>query len=383
MAKQERLANIMPHELISKLWRITYDLHGGMNSGHFVVHTDHCNIVVKKNEKGMPYIDLAGVDEEVALDFVKTVQGNMEGFTCCEVEEARAAREAQGMVGHPTDRDFLEMVRANYIMNCPVTESAVQNANLIFGPDLAGVRRRTVHRPPEAVPTDFVHIPWIFLDRHQVVVLTADVMFVNGVPILVSLARGLNLLTCEFLPVQTVKSLASCIDQIKHLYRHGGFTVGTILMDNKFEKVRPLVLNLHINTTAAKEHVPEIERRIRLVKERGRGYLLNTLPFKKMPQLILIELISYHAVLWLNAFPSKSGISQTLSPCKTVLRHRLDLKKHCRAPFGSYCKAPDKQHVIPRHASNRTWPHGEFTRHLCFLIWKLAKKSNGGSSPPA
>ena len=60
-----------------------------------------------------------------------------------------------------------------------------------------------------------------------------------------------------------------------------------------------------------------------------------------MPQLILIELI-YHAVLWLIAFPSKSGVSQTLSPRVIVLRHRLDFKKHCRAPFGSYCKAHDE-----------------------------------------
>jgi hypothetical protein len=317
------IANMVPLELISKLWRITYDSHGGMNRGHFVVHTDHGNIVVQKNEKGMPYINLAGVDGEVALDFVQTVRGNMEGFTRREVEEARAAREAQGMVGHPTNR-----------------ESAVKNANLIFGPDLAGVRGRTARRPPEAVRTDFVHIPPIFLDRHRVVVLTADVMFVNGVPFLVSLARGLNLLTCEFLPVRTTKSLASRIEDIKHLYGRGGFTVGTILMDNEFKKVRALVPSLHINTTAAKDHVPEIERCIRLIKEWGRGYL-NTLPFQKIPQLILIELI-YHAVLWLNAFPSKSGVSDTLSPRKIVLRHRLDFKKHCQAPFGSYCEAHDE-----------------------------------------
>ncbi len=57
-----------------------------------------------------------------------------------------------------------------------------------------------------------------------------------------------------------------------------------------------------------------------------------------MPQLILIELI-YHVVLWLNAFPSKSGISKTLSPPEIVLRHRLDFKKHCKASFVSYCEA--------------------------------------------
>ncbi len=93
-------------------------------------------------------------------------------------------------------------------------------------------------------------------------------------------------------------------------------------MDNEVEKLRPLVPGLNINTTAAKEHVPKIKRRIWLIKESGRA-LLNTLPFKKMPQIILIELI-YHVVLWLNAFPSKSGVSDTLSPQEIVLRHRLD-----------------------------------------------------------
>jgi hypothetical protein len=111
-------------------------------------------------------------------------------------------------------------------------------------------------------------------------------------------------------------------------------------MDNEFEKVWPLVPGLNLNTTAAKEHVPKIKRRIRVIKEQGRA-LLNTLPYKKMPQLILIELL-YHVVLWVNAFPSKSGISETLSPREIVLQHRLDFAKHCRAPFGSYCKAHDE-----------------------------------------
>ena len=335
------IANIVPLEMISKIWRITYDSAGGMNAGHFVIHTDQGNIVVRKNSKGMPFIDLDGVDGEMALDFVQTIRGNYDGFTRREVEEARAAREAQGMMGHPTDRDFLGMVRANMIHNCPVTASAAENANRIFGPDLAGVRGRTVRRPPEAVRTDYVQLPRVIMERYRVVVLTADVMFVNKVPFLVSQSRGLNLITCEFLPgKRTAKSLAARIDDIKHLYARGGFVVGTILMDNEFEKVRPLVPGLNLNTTAAKEHVPEIERRIRLIKERGRA-LLNTLPYKKMPQLILIELI-YHVVLWLNAFPSTSGVSETLSPREIVLRHRLDFAKHCRAPFGSYCEAHDE-----------------------------------------
>jgi hypothetical protein len=57
------------------------------------------------------------------------------------------------------------------------------------------------------------------MERYRVVVLTADVMFVNKVPFLVSQSRGLNLITCEFLPgKRTAKSLAARIDDIKHLY---------------------------------------------------------------------------------------------------------------------------------------------------------------------
>ncbi len=111
-------------------------------------------------------------------------------------------------------------------------------------------------------------------------------------------------------------------------------------MDNEFEKVRVLILILVVNTTAAKEHMPEVERRIRLIKEGGRG-ILNTLLMKKMPQIILIELI-YYVVLWLNAFQTKSGVSKMLLPRKIVYRHKLDFTKHCKTQFGTYCKAHDE-----------------------------------------
>jgi hypothetical protein len=165
-------------------------------------------------------------------------------------------------------------------------------------------------------------------------------MFVNGVPFLVSVARGLNLVTAEHMPSRTAKQLAAGIVCVMDLYSHGGFQVGRVLMDNEFKKLCNLVPVLAVNTTAAKEHVPEVEQRIRLIKERGRG-ILNTLPFKKMLQIMLIELI-YHVVLWLNAFPTKSGVSETLSLRKIIMRHKLDFTKDCRAQFGSYCEAHDE-----------------------------------------
>ncbi len=185
-----------------------------------------------------------------------------------------------------------------------------------------------------------MQIPRVILEHHQLVTLAVDVMFVNGVPFLVSVARGLNLVTAEFTPSQTAKQLAAGITRMIDLYVRGGFQVGRVLMDNEFEKLRNLIPIFAIITTAAKEHVPAVERKIRLIKEQGRG-ILNTLPFKKMPRLMLIELV-YHMVLWPNAFLAKSGVSKTLSPCKIVYRHKLDFTKHCKSPFGTYCKVHDE-----------------------------------------
>jgi hypothetical protein len=45
------------------------------------------------------------------------------------------------------------------------------------------------------------------------------------------------LATAKFTPFQTAKQLAAGITQMIDLYARGGFQVGTILMDNEFEKL--------------------------------------------------------------------------------------------------------------------------------------------------
>jgi hypothetical protein len=85
--------------------------------------------------------------------------------------------------------------------------------------------------------------------------LAADIMFVNGIPFLVSMASGLNLVTAKHMPSRTAKNLAAGIKRVMALYSSSGFCMGTILMDNKFEKLKDLVSKIVVSTTAAKEHV--------------------------------------------------------------------------------------------------------------------------------
>jgi hypothetical protein len=81
-----------------------------------------------------------------------------------------------------------------------------------------------------------------------------------------------------------------------------------------------------LNTTAAQEHVGEIERKIRVIKERTRG-MCNTLPYKKLPKMMVIELLHF-CVMWMNSLPVKSGISEKWSPRELVSRTKLDAKPH-------------------------------------------------------
>ncbi len=128
--------------------------------------------------------------------------------------------------------------------------------------------------------------------------------------------------------------------RIVQTYNKAGFRISVILMDNEFEKVKQQAPHLHLNTTAANEHVGEIERKIRVIKERARG-IICTLPYKKLPQAMLIQLLHF-VVMWLNNFPVANGISSTYSPHEIITRHRLDYKRHCRAPFGAYCEAHEE-----------------------------------------
>ena len=89
-------------------------------------------------------------------------------------------------------------------------------------------------------------------------------------------------------------------------------------MDGEFESLKKEMPLVTINITAAKEHVSEVERKIRQIKERTHG-IINTLPYKKLPHKMVIHLI-YFITLCLNAVPIKNGISQEFSPWELINR---------------------------------------------------------------
>ncbi len=164
----------------------------------------------------------------------------------------------------------------------------------------------------------------------------ADVMFVNGLPFLVTLLRGISLVPINILLSRIANYLASSIEWVVRIYWRASFIVQTSMTDMEFEKLKDLLPNIAPNTTATQEYVGEIERKIRVIKERARG-TISTLPYKMLPKIVIIELMHF-SMMWMNLFPVKLGVSEKYSPRELVSRHKLDAKLSCTTPFQAYCE---------------------------------------------
>jgi hypothetical protein len=335
------IANIISPRAGKKKFPIKYDSTQGNQC--IVIKPDR-NIVFKENHSGLYYHDtqnrsyfMLTTTKEAMVD---TVKANQEGFTDRDYERAKRARKALGLVGYPSPRDFRNMVSSNMIKNYPVTPSDVANANKIFNPDLATLKGKTVRQTPPPVMTDYIQIPQEIVSLNRNVTLTIDIMFVNGIPFMVSISRKINFTTVEYLLGRKQPQLVSSIKKIINLYRTRGFTIDTALMDREFECLRSDLPELNLNTTAASEHVPDVERQIRVLKERPRA-IRSTLPFQAIPGQIIIELV-YYAAFWLNAFPPSSGVYSTYSPQTIMTGTALDFVKHCKLPFGAYAEAHEE-----------------------------------------
>jgi hypothetical protein len=81
-----------------------------------------------------------------------------------------------------------------------------------------------------------------------------------------------------------------------------------------------------VNLASPNKNVPEIEWQIWVVKEWSQA-ACHSLPFQHIPKLLMINIV-LNTVKMLNFFPTKGGISNTLSPKTIMSGETLNYKKH-------------------------------------------------------
>ena len=179
-------------------------------------------------------------------------------------------------------------VSIEHLVNCPITQRAIHIAKDIYGPNLGSLKRKTICRTLPHLPSGVDPVPSAFLERHPGVTITVDILFINNIPFLLSMSRGLKFMAIEAFLNRQIKTIKEKIRTICTLYHDHGFGVESIYADSEFEPLRPDFPC--INTSDADDHQPDIERAIRTIKD----WVCSTyhmLPFKYIPHLMVIHLV--------------------------------------------------------------------------------------------
>ena len=124
-------------------------------------------------------------------------------FTREEIEGAKLSRQAQGRVGNPPDVVFKQLIGTKDLKNNPVSHETVSHAKAIFGPNIGRLKGRATRKRPHRVVRGRCKIPRDFYPLNKFVTLTADMMFVSGIPFLVTLSDVIKYTTAEFIPTRT------------------------------------------------------------------------------------------------------------------------------------------------------------------------------------
>jgi hypothetical protein len=338
------ITNIIALSNLTQQYRVTYDSDDSM----FVVHRgpDKSDMEFRMHSSGLHYYDPR---EEKNVMFVNTVAENMSRFTKREVKAAQVAKALYATLNRPSMKDFKWIVRSNLIKDCPVTVRDIDVAISIWGKNVSALQGKTTRKKSIPVARDFVKVPKELLKLHREVFLTGDIFFVNQIPFFLTLSRKIYFTAVNHLANRTVPHIFKAFKEVYQYYLQRGFRITVFHADGEFAPLKILIESMPngpmVNLASANEHVPEIERRIRVVKERSRSGRLD-LPFERIPKLMTIHIV-LQSVKMLNPFPSKGGIS-SMSPQTIMSGEVLDYNKHLLLPFGTYCQVHEEE--TPRNS---------------------------------
>ena len=218
---------------------------------------------------------------------VNTVANQRKLFTRREVAAADDARELYRKLGRPSEAEFQHLLRSNQIRNCPVTPGDASRALIIYGPDIATIKGKTVKGPasPRTPTFEAVPIPPPVLEHHRDITLCLDFFFVQGHAFFHTISRDINFRTVSPVADRTRATILQETRAAINLYVSRGFRVRDLHTDGEFACIRADMLPIVTNVVAADSHVGEVERSIRTIKERLRS-CVHGLPFRRLPKLL-------------------------------------------------------------------------------------------------
>ena len=193
---------------------------------------------------------------------MNTIKENMKAFTKRDVKGAKAARNLYAKLLYPSNADFKWLIKNNQINNCEVLVRNIYTAQEMWGKYISALNCKTGQGNPAAVDSDCIKIPKEIANLKKTVYLTADIFFVNGITLFISLSRRFYFTGVSHLKGRTAAIVFDAFKDIFIFYLQQGFRIQTVHADGEFGALKDLIQNTPegptVNLTSANKNVPEI-----------------------------------------------------------------------------------------------------------------------------
>ena len=341
----QSMANILSFANVRKRYKISMNTGPNDPRPTIIVHKpngDHVEFV--EHAMGL-YVHDTSVDKNnrklsrgFDYSFFNTVEvvRNLEKeFSNRDIRLAKEAKSLYQKLGRPGFSTFVRILDTHQINGCTLTSSDAQRAQYIYGVDRAAVQGRgTRTTPPRMIDRVTIPLPDNVLQFHMHVTLCADICFINNIPFLHTISRRFMFRTIEELKGRSYKYILLGLQNVINLYESRGLTVSHVHADYEFESVRLSLLPTELQVVGQGDHVPEIERSVRTLKDDFRT-IVHALPYTYFTRLMIRSLL-LHVVRLRNIFPNKNGISDVLSPSTLVTGSGRPNLHDFSLEFGTY-----------------------------------------------
>lgn len=376
------LANILCFSDVAKRYTVSYN---SKILDAFIVVTDKRTIIFEPKGKLYVYSPIKSRSSDEITLMMSVVEDNKRKYTNREVRQADVAKDLYVKLARPAMNDFIRIVREGRILNCPITVADIRRWIDIYGIDIGVLKGRTTR---DRAPIVNVEPNPIDLTKELVpVVLAADIMFIEGVSFFIGISRKLDLITVQNLKTRSGPEITKVLRNLSSVYKQRGFRIDTVLSDGegglKSAQVAIGDLGIKFNPASKGEHVPEVERTIRQVKERVRSFI-TTLPYK-VDELLVVHLV-YYCVAAINSI-ARSGENE--SPREAFTGVKIDYARDCKVGFGEYVQVHEDDEITnsmkPRtNGAIALGPTGNAQGSYKFLMlstWKVVQRRTWTALP--
>jgi hypothetical protein len=226
-------------------------------------------------------------------------------FTKRQIHGANLARNLQAGLVFPSNADMNWAIQSNLIKDCLVTVKDMGTAINVWGPSIAMVKGKTVRTRPPVVRQDVIEIPKEIWELHKDVTLTIDIFFVNKIPFFTTYSLVICFLLVTHLSNRKALTIFNELKSMCGYYLQQGFQIVFIKSEGEFAPLEAWMATVYgapkLNLASANKHIPKIERKIWVIKERVRA-VIYSIPFKSLPARMLVHTVLF-VTKQLNLFP--------------------------------------------------------------------------------